>query len=149
MNKMSGLSYAQILAKGNSGGSGGESSGGAAEEFRSSRTLPRNFGNSSRESGSGSGQGTIQTCQMLSFVIPHPGCLKPGGRCTQPSLGFLTGLYAGRGYFMLQITFNAIFFLQIYNIFVTLFQILRHRQGGSDINPEAETNSNNCSAPNS
>ena len=86
VNEMSGLSYAQILAKGNSGGSGGESSGGAAEDgaFRSSRTLPRNFGNSSRESGSGSGQGTICTtstcqCQMLSFVIPHPGCLKPGG----------------------------------------------------------------------
>ena len=65
---MSGLSYAQILARGN--GSGGESSGGgaAAEDGGALGTLPRNFGNSGRGSGSGSGQGKLSSHYFTTIV---------------------------------------------------------------------------------
>ena len=63
---MSGLSYAQILARGNGGSGSGESSGAAAEEAaerRASSTLPRNYGTGSRGSGTNYGSGALPTLQ--------------------------------------------------------------------------------------
>ena len=62
---MSGLSYAQILARGNGGSGSGESSGATAEEAadqRASSTLPRNYGKANRGSGGANyGPGALPT----------------------------------------------------------------------------------------